>query len=155
MSSFIGGRSGNRGKCAGTCRLPFDVTDINGNRLNKKDEKYLLSMCDLNTLKRLADMIEAGVYSFKIEGRMKSPEYTAAVTSVYRKYLDIAEAALSGLEAEKDCGFEHRNGDLETNSTCKKVKILFNADCRPIPMGDGPIGIGDPKWKPDSGTGDE
>ena len=123
MSSFIGGRSGNRGKCAGTCRLPFDVTDINGNRLNKKDEKYLLSMCDLNTLKRLADMIEAGVYSFKIEGRMKSPEYTATVTSVYRKYLDIAEAALSGLEAEKDCGFEHRNGDAGASGTKTKASL--------------------------------
>ena len=90
MSSFIGGRSGNRGRCAGTCRLPFGVKDESGKRLNKKEEQYLLSMCDLNTLSRLPEMIEAGVYSFKIEGRMKSPEYTAAVTSVYRKYLDEA-----------------------------------------------------------------
>lgn len=82
MSSFIGGRSGNRGKCAGTCRLPFNTAHR---------EQYLLSMCDLNTVSRLVEMIEAGVYSFKIEGRMKSPVYTAAVTSVYRKYLDIAE----------------------------------------------------------------
>ena len=92
MSSFIGGRSGNRGRCAGTCRLPFDAYDEDGKKLNRKNEQYLLSMCDLNTLSRLPEMIEAGVYSFKIEGRMKSPEYTAAVTSVYRKYLDKAMA---------------------------------------------------------------
>ncbi len=90
MSSFIGGRSGNRGRCAGTCRLPFDAYDEADKRLNRKNEQYLLSMCDLNTLHRVPEMIKAGVYSFKIEGRMKSPEYTAAVTSVYRKYLDKA-----------------------------------------------------------------
>lgn len=91
MSSFIGGRSGNRGKCAGTCRLPFEVCDSTGHPQGRKEERYCLSMCDLNTLRRLPEMIEAGVYSFKIEGRMKSPVYTAAVTSVYRKYLDLAE----------------------------------------------------------------
>ncbi len=90
MSSFIGGRSGNRGKCAGTCRLPFTLTDTAGKQLNKAGEQYLLSMCDLNTVSRLAEMIDAGVYSFKIEGRMKSPVYTAGITSVYRKYLDLA-----------------------------------------------------------------
>ena len=90
MSSFIGGRSGNRGKCAGTCRLPFDLFGGAGRRLNRKEEQYLLSMCDLNTAGRLAEMMEAGVYSFKIEGRMKSPLYVAGVTSVYRKYLDLA-----------------------------------------------------------------
>lgn len=95
MSSFIGGRSGNRGKCAGTCRLPFEAFDTDGHRMGSKKENYLLSMCDLNALDRLAEMIRAGVYSFKIEGRMKSPVYTAAVTSVYRKYLDEAELAIS------------------------------------------------------------
>ena len=93
MSSFIGGRSGNRGKCAGTCRLPFDVLDENKKRLNRDDEHFILSMRDLNTVKRLCEMLRAGVYSFKIEGRMKSPLYVAAVTSVYRKYLDAAVKA--------------------------------------------------------------
>ena len=96
MSSFIGGRSGNRGRCAGTCRLPFDAYDEHDRKLNRSSEQYLLSMCDLNTLHRLPEMIEAGVYSFKIEGRMKSPEYTAAVTSVYRKYLDKAMEYVAG-----------------------------------------------------------
>ena len=102
MSSFIGERSGNRGKCAGTCRLPFDLYDGEGRRRNRKEEQYLLSMCDLNTVGRLAEMAEAGVYSFKIEGRMKSPLYTAGVTSVYRKYLDLAEQMICGMESERD-----------------------------------------------------
>ncbi len=106
MSSFIGGRSGNRGSCAGTCRLPFDVIDEDGRSLNQRDEHYLLSMCDLNTLRRLPEMIAAGVYSFKIEGRMKSPVYTAAVTSVYRKYLDMAEEYEQGRLAAYEIDLE-------------------------------------------------
>ncbi|MBQ8933486.1 MAG: U32 family peptidase [Lachnospiraceae bacterium] len=110
MSSFIGERSGNRGKCAGTCRLPFDLYDREGRRRNRKEEQYLLSMCDLNTVGRLAEMAEAGVYSFKIEGRMKSPLYTAGVTSVYRKYLDLAEQMICGREPDPDAGSIGRNG---------------------------------------------
>lgn len=88
FSSLIGGRSGNRGRCAQTCRLPFEVKK-DGRTLNKKDERYVLSLKDLCTLDILPDMIEAGVYSMKIEGRMKSPRYTAGVVSLYRKYADL------------------------------------------------------------------
>jgi len=88
MSSFIGCRSGNRGRCAGTCRLPVEVFDDRMRRIGEEDENYLLSMRDLCTLNRLKDMEEAGVCSLKIEGRMKSPIYVAGVTSVYRKWLD-------------------------------------------------------------------
>lgn len=87
MSSLIGGRSGNRGRCAQTCRLPYEVKQ-GGKTLNKKDEKYVLSLKDLCTLDLIPDMLEAGIYSLKIEGRMKSPRYTAGVVSVYRKYVD-------------------------------------------------------------------
>lgn len=87
FSSLIGGRSGNRGRCAQTCRLPFEVKRA-GNALNKKDERYVLSLKDLCTLDILPDILEAGVYSLKIEGRMKSPRYTAGVVSIYRKYVD-------------------------------------------------------------------
>lgn len=80
MSSFIGGRSGNRGRCAQTCRLDFNY---NG-RVSK-----ILSLKDLCTLDILPEIIEAGVFSFKIEGRMKSAEYAAGVTSIYRKYVDM------------------------------------------------------------------
>jgi len=88
FSSLIGGRSGNRGRCAQTCRLPFDVKD-RGKTLGKKEERYCLSLKDLSTLDLIPDMIEAGVYSMKIEGRMKSPRYTAGVVSIYRKYADL------------------------------------------------------------------
>lgn len=88
FSSLIGGRSGNRGRCAQTCRLPFDVKR-DGRMLNKKDEKYCLSLKDLCTLDLIPDMVDAGIYSMKIEGRMKSPRYTAGVVSVYRKYVDL------------------------------------------------------------------
>ena len=87
MSSLIGGRSGNRGRCAQTCRLPYEVKQ-GGRPLNKKEERYVLSLKDLCTLDLIPDMVEAGVYSMKIEGRMKSPRYTAGVVSVYRKYVD-------------------------------------------------------------------
>lgn len=87
MSSMIGGRSGNRGRCAQPCRLPYDVRREN-KVLNPGNEKYVLSLKDLCTLDIIPDMLEAGVYSMKIEGRMKSPRYTAGVVSMYRKYVD-------------------------------------------------------------------
>lgn len=88
LSSFIGGRSGNRGRCAGPCRLPYEVSDLSGRRLTRPGEDYVLSLKDLCGLSLLPDVLEAGVYSLKIEGRMKSPAYTAGVTSVYRAYAD-------------------------------------------------------------------
>lgn len=88
FSSLIGGRSGNRGRCAQPCRLPFDVVR-DGRYINKKNEKYVLSLKDLCTLDLIPDILEAGVCSLKIEGRMKSPRYTAGVVSVYRKYVDM------------------------------------------------------------------
>lgn len=86
MSSIIGGRSGNRGRCAQPCRLPYQLETAGGN--SGKKEVYPLSMKDMCTLSILPDLIEAGVDSFKIEGRMKKAEYAAGVTSVYRKYID-------------------------------------------------------------------
>ncbi|WP_296036072.1 U32 family peptidase [uncultured Enterocloster sp.] len=89
MSSLIGGRSGNRGRCAQPCRLPYRVYEQeNGTAVNKEDQKCVLSMKDLCTLDILPQILEAGVFSLKIEGRMKSPRYTAGVVRIYRKYLD-------------------------------------------------------------------
>ena len=82
MSSMIGGRSGNRGKCAQPCRLPYKVKDIDSSF------KYLMSPKDLCGLEFIPKLIDAGVTSFKIEGRMKKPEYVATVTRIYRKYID-------------------------------------------------------------------
>lgn len=91
-SGVIGGRSGNRGRCAQPCRLPYTAREQSGKVLNKPSESYLLSLKDMCTLEYLPEMIEAGVMSFKIEGRMKSPLYTAGVVSIYRKYLDQYQA---------------------------------------------------------------
>lgn len=87
-SSLIGGRSGNRGRCAQPCRLPYDLYQ-NGTKINYGAEKYLMSPKDMCTLDLIPDLIEAGVYSFKIEGRMKKPAYTAGVVRIYRKYIDL------------------------------------------------------------------
>ncbi len=81
-SSLIGGRSGNRGQCAQPCRLPYRV---NG----EKENQYVLSLKDICTLEYIPELVESGIYSFKIEGRMKKPEYVALVTAMYRKYVDM------------------------------------------------------------------
>ena len=86
MSSLIGGRSGNRGTCAGSCRLKYDVIDSNNQKLNKNN--YPLSTKDLNSLEFIGELIDAGVSSLKIEGRMKSKEYVYKVVSIYRKAID-------------------------------------------------------------------
>lgn len=88
FSSLIGGRSGNRGRCAQPCRLPYEVKKA-GQITGKKEERYIMSLKDLCTLDLIPEMIEAGVYSMKIEGRMKSPRYTAGVVSIYRNYVDL------------------------------------------------------------------
>jgi len=100
MSSIIGGRSGNRGKCAGTCRLPYELIDKTQNKTLEKG--YLLSSKDVCTLDILPELINAGVKSFKIEGRMKSPEYVGIVTAIYRKYIDLAESNQKYIVDEED-----------------------------------------------------
>ena len=86
FSSLNGGRSGNRGECVGSCRLPYQLLR-NGQVVNTKGD-YLLSTRELNTLSGVGELIEAGVDSFKIEGRMKSPYYVGYVTRLYRKMID-------------------------------------------------------------------
>lgn len=110
LSSLIGGRSGNRGRCAQPCRLPYAVESAGRERRSgrrgphrsdagqknsrktaaggEEGGQYLLNLKDLCTLDLLPDIVEAGVFSLKIEGRMKSPRYTAGVVSIYRKYVD-------------------------------------------------------------------
>lgn len=85
MSSLIGGRSGNRGTCSQPCRMPYDL--ISDNKIINKD-KYLISTKDLNTLDYIGDLIDIGVDSLKIEGRMKSKEYVYQVVSLYRMAID-------------------------------------------------------------------
>lgn len=111
MSALIGNRSGNRGTCAQVCRKPYDLYDDNNKKLNKK--KYLLSTKDLCTLNNLDKLIEIGVDSFKIEGRMKRPEYVYLVTKIYRKVID--DYMLTG--------------NLKVNNTdIIELKKMFNRD---------------------------
>lgn len=86
FSSILGGRSGNRGRCAQPCRLPYkgNIMAAGGSA-----PVYPLSMRDMCTLSMLPELIEAGIDSFKIEGRMKKPVYAAGVTAIYRKYIDF------------------------------------------------------------------
>lgn len=85
MSSVLGNRSGNRGKCAQNCRLNYELLE-NGKSCATG---HLLSTKDICTLAMLPELLECGVASLKIEGRMKTPEYVAGVTGIYRKYLDL------------------------------------------------------------------
>lgn len=118
FSSMIGGRSGNRGKCAQTCRLPYKLLEektynkviLNSDGssqikhesiYNKLDKGYLLSTRDLCSLEYIPQLIKAGVTSFKIEGRMKSPEYVATVTRIYRNYIDMSLSNTSGYKIDE------------------------------------------------------
>lgn len=117
MSSIFGGRSGNRGRCAQPCRLPYSATCDHHKYKGDKDF-CALSLKDICTLDILPDILEAGVMSLKIEGRMKQPGYTAGVTSVYRKYLDLY---LSG-----------------KNTACRiqTGNIFWNFSAEAVPAGD-------------------
>ncbi len=86
-SSLIGGRSGNRGQCAQPCRLPYEVVGKKDG--NSKKTQYIMSLKDICTLEYIPELVETGIHSFKIEGRMKKPEYVALVTQMYRKYVDL------------------------------------------------------------------
>ena len=91
-SESLGQRSANRGECAQACRMPFDLV-VDGETRDLGDKRYLLSPQDLAAVDQIPDLIRLGVRSFKIEGRLKSPEYVAAVTRVYRKAMDAALSA--------------------------------------------------------------
>ena len=103
-SSFLGGRSGNRGKCAGTCRLPAYAYDVRKGLKGVKStkEEYDLSLKDLCTIEHVGELIDAGIDSFKIEGRMKSPEYVAGVTYLYKKYSDLYLSGSDATVTEED-----------------------------------------------------
>lgn len=134
FSAYLGGRSGNRGRCAGTCRLPYN----NGT--------YPLSLKDMCTIEHIGELVDAGIDSFKIEGRLKSPLYVAGVTSIYRKYIDrhiqgedtrvsksdMNDLASLYLRSEKCTGYyyQHNNADMVSlhnpayNNDAKKLSSL-------------------------------
>ena len=117
FSSILGGRSGNRGRCAQPCRLPYTVE-------GKKDE-YILSLKDMCGIKALDKLHDAGVYSLKIEGRMKQLEYACGVVKYYRSYIDsmkpVSDADYDRIKALGNrCGFtdryyfDHNGSDMVT-----------------------------------------
>ncbi len=126
MSSMIGGRSGNRGSCAQSCRQPYTLVDM-GTGLTETytGGKYLLSPKDLNALESVQTLIDAGIDSFKIEGRMKRPEYAAVVVRAYRTAIDAALAGktidIEKLKDETEAIFTrgftggHLLGDSQSN----------------------------------------
>jgi putative protease len=99
-SESLGGRSANRGECAQACRLPYELI-ADGKVVPLGSRRYLLSPRDLAGLELVPAMLRAGVVSFKIEGRLKSPEYVANITRVYREALDTALAATSPEAADR------------------------------------------------------
>ena len=90
-SESLGQRSANRGECAQACRMPYEIV-VDGQTRDLGDKRYLLSPQDLAAVREIPELIRLGVASFKIEGRLKTPEYVAAVTAVYRKAIDAALA---------------------------------------------------------------
>ena len=134
MSSLIGGRSGNRGRCAQPCRLPYTLVDKNGKDLlaGKDAGQYLLSPKDLNTLQVLPRMIEAGVVSYKIEGRMKRPEYVAVVVDAYRRAMDSYKAGHYAVPQKDLDNIEQIfNRDFTTAYLEKHQGRLMMSDRRP------------------------
>jgi len=102
LSQAVKGRSANRGQCAQMCRLPYDLVDAQGNILVA--DKHLLSLRDLNQSTRIEAMLEAGVSSFKIEGRLKDSSYVKNVVAHYRRLLDDAIAGSEGRYRRLSCG---------------------------------------------------
>ncbi len=97
MSSMIGGRSGNRGRCAQPCRKEYDLLNTKSGETIRTDGRYVLSPMDTCTIDEIGKIIDSGSFSLKIEGRMKKPEYVATVTGIYKK------AAQSYIESGKSC----------------------------------------------------
>lgn len=118
MSSLVGGRSANRGRCAQACRLPYELHNRALRKTLDAPGEHLLSPKDLCTANLIPELLQAGVASLKIEGRMKSPEYVQAVVGVYRAVIDRVEAAIArdGIDSVVESGApELRASEEEMN----------------------------------------
>lgn len=124
LSSMLGGRSGNRGRCAQPCRLPYDVFDEKKQSIKSRGN-YVLSPKDLCTISGIPELSECGIYSFKIEGRMKQAEYAAGVVSIYRKYID---AYLSNLAYARGLG----KSEEEARAYAKERYQVSGADVKKL-----------------------
>jgi putative protease len=134
MSSLIGGRSGNRGRCAQPCRLPYTLVNGEGKDMLAHVDAghYLLSPKDMNTLDILPQLLETGVRSFKIEGRMKRPEYVAVVTDIYRRAIDSYFAGHYNVPDEDRANIEQIfNRDFTTAYMTGRPGRTMMSDRRP------------------------
>lgn len=123
FSSMVGDRSGNRGLCAQPCRLPYELYSENSSHPINKG--YLLSPRDLNGTAFLPELIKAGIDCFKIEGRLKSPEYVAEVTRYYRKYIDVVcENIDLDIDEIKQILKKELNKENPTSSMTDKEEIV-------------------------------
>lgn len=125
MSSFIGGRSGNRGSCAQPCRLPYQLVTVDGERITHDKETYIMSPKDLNYSAYMKELIEAGVASFKVEGRMKKVSYVHEVIGTYRTIIDRAGQATAEDFARLEEGFNRgfSTAYLENNGSKSMMTI--------------------------------
>jgi putative protease len=127
-SEVLGQRSANRGECAQACRLPYEMI-VDGVKKDLGDKRYLLSPQDLAAVEEIPELVRLGIASFKIEGRLKTPEYVAAVTQVYRRAIDQAVAA-SGGQANSLSGLSQATGGSPQSSDPKddryKLEMAFS-----------------------------
>jgi U32 family peptidase len=114
-SEAWGGRSANRGQCAQACRLPYDLM-VDGKRKNLGDRAYLLSPRDLEAWRRIPELTALGLAAFKIEGRMKSPEYVATATALYREAVDRAWESLQRQPGDESAPLRQSLGRLAAES---------------------------------------
>ena len=119
-SEALGGRSANRGECAQACRMPYDLIS-DGKIVPLGDRKYLLSPQDLAGLDLLPELVRAGVRSLKIEGRLKSPEYVANITRIYRQALDKLRMTIGDPAGESD-----RTGDSQIGDPKYEMEMAFS-----------------------------
>jgi putative protease len=123
-SEALGQRSANRGECAQACRLPYELV-VDGTVKDLGDRRYLLSPQDLAAVGEIPELIRLGVSGFKIEGRLKSPEYVAATCQVYRKAIDAALAAEDG-----DVSVERDDAEAQLRGTDQyKLEMTFSRGC--------------------------
>jgi len=124
-SEALGGRSANRGECAQACRMPYELIS-DGQPVPLSDRKYLLSPQDLSGLEVLPDLVRAGVASLKIEGRLKTPEYVANITRVYRQALDKLSFGFRVSDSDSNHAGTTRNPKPETRNDRYDLEMAFS-----------------------------
>lgn len=143
VSEMVKGRSANRGECAQMCRLSYDLEDGEGRKL--LENKHLLSLRDLNMSNRLAAMLEAGISSFKIEGRLKDVGYVKNVVAYYRQALDRLIASSQGSLVRASCGTSVVGFEPDVTKSFNRSFTTYFADGHPLPNGHGMASLHTPK----------